>query len=392
MEAAMIPVAEPSLSEKELEYVTDCLKSGWISSLGKYVPLFEQKFSQYCGVKYGIATSNGTTALHLALVTLGIGPGDEVIVPTLTFIATANAVTYTGARPVFVDAEPVTWNLDPAKIAEKITPHTRAIIPVHLYGHPANMDAIREIAHSYGLFVIEDAAEAHGAEYKGQKVGSLGDIACFSFSGNKIITTGEGGALLSNNHYWVERARLLRDHAMSRDRRYWHTEVGYNYHLTNVQAAIGVAQLERIDEFIARKRANARMYNSLLEKVAGLTLPPEEPWAKSVYCMYSILLEDSYGISRDQLMLRLRKAGIDSRPFFHPMHTLPPYKSHDRLPVAESLAAKGINLPSAVKLSADEISRVAGIVAEAPQVVVARARRPTPPCRSPGAAPDACLP
>jgi perosamine synthetase len=358
----MIPVAEPSIGEKELLYVTDCVRSGWISSLGRYISLFESQFGQYCGCKHGVATSNGTTALHLALATLGIGPGDEVIVPTLTFIATANAVTYTGATPVFVDAEPATWNMDPLRIEETITPRTRAIIPVHLYGHPVDMDPVVGIARRHGLYILEDAAEAHGAEYKGKKAGSLGDISCFSFYGNKLITTGEGGMLLTDDEEWAARALMLRDHAMSPGRRYWHDEVGYNYRMTNLQAALGVAQLERIDEFVQRKRQNAQLYNSLLGHVVGITLPPEEIWAKNVYWMYSILVEDNYGISRDQLMLRLREAGIDSRPFFHPLHALTPYRTQGRFPVAESLSAKGINLPSAVTLTNEQIERICTVI------------------------------
>lgn len=358
----MIPVAEPQLGEQELAYVTECVKSGWISSLGKYIPMFEEGFSHYCGVKYGVATSNGTMALHLALVALGIGPGDEVLVPTLTFVATANSVRYTGANPVFVDSEPVTWNIDPAKIDEKITSRTKAIIPVHLYGHPVDMDPIMEISRKHGLKVIEDAAEAHGAQYKGRIVGGLGDMSCFSFYGNKIITTGEGGMLLTDNEQLAERARFLKDHAMSPERRYWHPEIGYNYRLTNLQAALGVAQLERIQEFVQKKRENAALYNSLLSNVHGLTLPPEAPWARSVYWMYSVLVEEDYPLSRDDLMSKLKEADIDSRPFFYPVHTMPPYKGDEPCPVADSLSRKGINLPSASTLTERQIERICQVL------------------------------
>lgn len=269
-----IPVAEPLVGEKELEYVTDCIKTNWISSAGKYVVKFEEMFSEFCGTRYGVATSNGTTALHLALTVLGIGKGDEVIVPTLTFVATANAARYCNADAVFVDSEPRTWNMDPEKIEEKITSRTKAIIPVHLYGHPADMDPILDIAEDHDLYVIEDAAEAHGAEYKGKKVGSLGDIGTFSFYGNKLITTGEGGMLVSDNEELIEKARIYRDHGMSPERRYWHPVIGYNYRLTNIQAAIGVAQVEKVDRIIEAKRRNAALYTSLLSDIEGITLPP----------------------------------------------------------------------------------------------------------------------
>jgi perosamine synthetase len=359
-----IPVYEPDLSGNELRYVTDCVQTSWISSIGEYVGRFEQEFARFCDARYGIATSNGTTALHLALVTLGIGAGDEVIVPTLTFIATTNAVTYTGARPVLVDSEPQTWNLDPARLEESITPRTKAIIPVHVYGHPVDMDPVLEVARHYGLYVIEDAAEAHGAEYKGRKVGALGDIGCFSFYGNKIITTGEGGMLVSDDAQLAERAAALRDHAMSPEKRYWHFDVGYNYRLTNLQAAVGVAQMERIHELIAVKRRNAHYYNDLLREVRGITLPPEASWAKNVYWMYSILVEDSSGVGRDELAAHLKERGIDSRPFFHPLHTMPPYRQDISLPVAESLARKGLNLPSSAILQERDIERIVGAIKE----------------------------
>ena len=246
----MIPIAEPLLEEEELNNVMEAVKSGWISSKGKFIPEFEENFARYCGVKHSVATSNGTVALHLALATLGIKEGDEVIVPTLTFIATANAVRYTGAKPVFVDSNPDYWCIDPEKIEGAITPKTRAIIPVHLYGHPCDMEAIMAVAKKHDLYVIEDAAEAHGAEHKGRKVGSFGDIACFSFYGNKIITTGEGGMCLTDDEILAERMRILRDHGMNPGKRYWHDIVGFNYRMTNMQAAIGVAQLEKIDRVI----------------------------------------------------------------------------------------------------------------------------------------------
>lgn len=361
---SFIPIAEPLLDGNELAYVTDCITSSWVSSIGKYIPQFEEAFARFCGTKHGIATSNGTTALHLALVVAGIGEGDEVILPSLTFVATANAVTYTGATPVFVDSEPRTWNLDPTDVRRKITPRTKAIIPVHLYGHPADMDAINQIAREHQLSVVEDAAEAHGAEYKGQRVGKLGRIAAFSFYGNKIITTGEGGMLTTDDDVLAEKARWLRDHGMSPTERYWHPVIGFNYRMTNIQAALGVAQMERIESFITRKRAIAARYNEWLRDIPGITLPPEESWAKNVFWMYSVLVGDDFGVTRDALMAHLKTRGVDSRPFFHPIHTLPPYASRQSLPVAERSAHQGINLPSAVTLSDDDIQRVVRAIRE----------------------------
>ena len=248
-----LPVAAPSLGDKELQYVSECVLTGWVSSAGKFVRLFEKALADFCGCDYAVSTSSGTAALHLALLALEIGEGDEVIVPSLTFIATANAVTYTGARPVFVDSEPETWNIDPNKIEEAITSRTRAIIPVHLYGHPTNMDPVMEIASRHGLAVIEDAAESHGARYKGRMVGSIADAGIFSFYGNKIVTTGEGGMVVTSKAELADRIRILRDHGMSTGKRYWHPKLGYNYRLTNLQAAVGVAQMEKITEILRAK-------------------------------------------------------------------------------------------------------------------------------------------
>jgi perosamine synthetase len=358
-----LPVAEPSLGEKELLYVTECVLTGWVSSAGKFVVRFEEMFAEFCGTRYAIATSNGTTALHLALLALDIGPGDEVIVPTLTFIATANAVTYTGACPVFVDSEPDTWNIDPNLIEEAITSRTKAIIPVHLYGHPANMDPILEIAARYGLAVIEDAAEAHGARYKGRRVGGIGDIGAFSFYGNKIITTGEGGMVVTNRADLAEKVRMLRDHGMSPERRYWHPVLGYNYRMTNLQAALGVAQMEKIDIILSTKQRIAQAYKERLREVPGITLPPEAPWAQNVYWLYSILVDaEIFGHTRDDLRTRLSEQGIETRPLFPPVHTQPIYNRGQCLPVAERLAATGLSLPSAASLKFEDVARAAEAV------------------------------
>lgn len=353
-----LPVAEPSLGEKELSYVSDCIISNWISSTGKYVNKFESLFADYCGSRYAVATSNGTSALHLALLALGIHQGDEVIVPSLTFIATANAVTYIGAKPVFVDSEPETWNIDPNLIEEAITPKTKAIIPVHLYGHPADMDPILEIARSHNLAVIEDAAEAHGAEYKGRKVGGIGDIGIFSFYGNKIITTGEGGMIVTNNSDFAEQIKLFRNHGMSPSKRYWHTVLGYNYRLTNIQAAIGVAQVERVESIIKAKLDIADRYEKQLGCVKGIICPPKAKWARNVYWLYSILVEEEYGISRDELIKELSSMGIDTRPLFPPIHMQPIYNTGQNLEVAEGLASRGLSLPGSSGLQHHEVDRV----------------------------------
>jgi len=363
----MIPVCEPKLSGKELEYVTDCIKTNWISSKGKYITEFEEKFSKYCGAKYGIATCNGTTALHLALASLGIKSGDEVIIPTFTMIATANSVTYTGAKPVLVDSEPQTWNIDPSKIEEKITKRTKAIMVMHTYGHPVNFDPILEIAEKHNLCVIEDAAEAHGAEYKGKRVGALGDAGCFSFYANKIITTGEGGMVVTNDEKIAEMSRLLRDQAFE-PKRFLHRYIGFNYRMTNLQAAIGVAQMGVIDESVETRRRNARFYNSLLKDVEGITLPPEAPWAKNVYWMYTVLVENSFGMDRDKLMAYLKEKGIDTRSAFYPIHVQPVYAKQykgEKYPVAEKLGRKGVNLPSGNTLTKDQIRFIVETIASA---------------------------
>jgi len=354
----MIPVAEPELGEKEQEYVVDCIKSGWISSKGRYVEDFENGFANYCGCGYGVSTSNGTAALHLALSALGVGRGDEVIVPTFTFISTVNAVSYTGAKPVFVDAHPDYWCIDPESIEEKITDKTKAIIPVHLYGHPCDMDPIMELAEKHNLKIIEDAAEAHGAEYNGRKVGSFGIVNCFSFYGNKIITTGEGGMCLTDDVKLAEKMRSLRAHGMDPYRKYWYSHIGFNYRMTNLQAAVGLAQLSRLDEFVEIKRKNAALYNKLLKDVPGITTPAEKKWAKNVYWMYSILLDEDFSSTRDALMEKLLDAGIETRPLFYPVHEMPPYKNCGSYPISEEISKRGVSLPSSVKLRDEEIKEI----------------------------------
>lgn len=362
-----IPISEPSLGQTELEYVTDCVKSGWVSSLGKYIGQFENGFAEFCGTKYGVSVFNGTVAIHLALVALGIGAGDEVIVPTFTFVATANAVLYTGATPVFVDSELETWNMDPQDIKAKITSKTKAIIVVHIYGHPAKMDEILAIAKENNLKVIEDAAESHGAEYQGQKVGSMGDVGCFSFYGNKIITTGEGGIVVTNNQKLADEMRFLKDHAMSTERKYYHPLLGFNYRMTNLQAALGVAQLEKLKEFIIKKQEIAAWYRQEFAGVNGLGHPPEVPWASNVYWMYSLLIKPEAKLSRDDLAKKLKAKGVDSRPFFLPNHQMPympPEVQKQNFPVARVLSEQGLNLPSAVSLTREKIKYVAECIEE----------------------------
>lgn len=353
-----IPVYTPSLDGREEKYVLDAVRSGWISSLGSYVTRFEQEFARFCGVRHAVSVSNGTVALHLALHALGIGPGDEVIVPSLTFVATANAVHYTGAAPIFADVDPITWCIDPEDVQRCITPRTRAIIPVHLYGHPAPMPALQELADKHKLILVEDAAEAHGAAIHGRRVGGWGRIAAFSFYANKIITTGEGGMLTTDDEALAARCRTLRDHAMPPHRRYWHEEVGFNYRMTNLQAAVGVAQMERIEHFLARKRAIAAHYRERLADVPGITFAAERPGYTNVYWMVSILIEPPYALGRDELILALRERGIDSRPFFHPMDTLPPYRSDTPRPIALRLSRCGLNLPSSPSLTDAQIDYI----------------------------------
>lgn len=359
----MIPVCEPFLTGKELDYVADCLKTNWISSMGKYIGQFETQFASYCGCKHGISVTNGTAALHLALASLGIGPGDEVILPAFTMAASVFSIIYTGAKPVLVDSEPDTWNMAVSGIEERINDRTRAIMPVHIYGHPCDMDPIIEIAGRRGLLVVEDAAEAHGACYRGRKAGALGDVGCFSFYANKIITTGEGGMLVTNDDAVAEKARRLKDQAYSPARRFLHTDLGFNYRMTNIQAAIGLAQLENIDSFVDLRRRHASAYNAALNELPGITLPPEKEWARSVYWMYSILIGHDFPVGRDELMTRLKEKGVDTRAFFIPMHMQPAFatmglfkgESH---PVAEELSRRGLYLPSGSGLKEEDLDYV----------------------------------
>jgi len=369
----MIPVCIPKIGDEELKNVVDCIKTNWISSKGEYVDKFEEGFSRYIGCDFGISTTSGTTALHLAMASLGLKKGDEVIVPTFTIASTIFAILYTGATPVLVDCEDETWNIDVNQIEEKITANTKVIMPVHIYGHPCDMDPIIEIAEDFDLFVVEDAAEVHGAEYKGRKAGGIGHIGCFSFYANKIITTGEGGMLVTNNPELADKASKLKDLAFSRERRFLHDDVGFNYRMTNIQAAIGVAQLEKIDEYVAMRRRNAFLYNEYLKDLKGIRLPVEKSWAKNVYWMYSILIEDDFGVSRDELMEKLSAKGIETRTFFIPMHKQPVFHDQglfkgEQYPVAEEISKKGMYLPSSSGLSEHEIELISRNIYESHKI------------------------
>ena len=356
----MINVAQPQLLGNEREYVLDCLDSTWISSSGKYIDAFEAKFAEFCGTKFALTANNGTTALHLALLALDLQPGDEVIIPTLTYIATANAVAYCGAIPVLADAVPGSMALDPEDIRQRITSRTKGIIAVHLYGHPSDMDSINEIAAEHGLWVVEDAAEAHGAEVRGRKVGSLSNVGVFSFFGNKIITTGEGGMLTTNDPKLADRIRLLRSQGMDPKRRYWFEVVGYNYRMTNIQAAIGLAQLEKIDEALHHREKIAMWYNAALQDLTPTVyLPQQETWAKHVYWMYTVNFLGQGEVVRDAVMQHLAAEGIETRPVFYPMHILPPYKSSEIFRISEEWAKSGINLPTHLGLKKEDIDYIA---------------------------------
>lgn len=375
--AERIPVSAPWLAGHVRDYVLDCVESGWVSSLGTYVARFEQEFAAFCECDHAVATSSGTAALHLALAAIGLGAGDEVLVPDLTFVATANAVTYTGATPVLVDVDAATWTIDPMEARRRVTPRTKALIVVHLYGLPADMDALLALADEHGLVVVEDAAQAHGARYKGRVAGSLGDISAFSFYGNKIITTGEGGMVVTHDEKLASRARLLRGHAMDPVRRYYHSEVGFNHRMTNIQAAIGCAQMEQVAEILDRRRRIADAYERGLAGAAAIEGPPSMPWADNVHWMYSILIGERGNLSRDELARALDDRGIETRPFFVPLHQLPAFRCGERFPVASRLAASGLNLPSGNALTAAQIERVCAAIQDLSGVRFTDAARPS---------------
>lgn len=359
----MIPVNEPLIGAKEIKYVRECLKTGWISSSGRFIEEFEKKWAKYCGMKYGVAVSNGTVALQAAVACLDLEPGAEVIIPSFTIISCALALIYNNCKPVLVDCDPRTWTIDTTKIEEKITSKTKVIMPVHIYGHPCNMEPIWELARKHKLIIIEDAAEAHGAEYKGKKCGGLGDLSCFSFYANKIITTGEGGMVLTNNAVYAEKLRALRNLCFRKERRFYHTELGNNFRFTNLQAAIGTGQLERIKELVEKKRWIGRAYNEKLKDISCLTRPIEEKWAKNVYWMYGVVLNESCGLDAEEFACKLKEKGIETRPFFLGMHEQPVLRKmglfkNGSYPVTEMISRQGLYLPSGLTLKENQIDNI----------------------------------
>jgi perosamine synthetase len=374
----MIAVNEPLLGERELEYVAQCVRTGWVSSAGEFIARFEDGWAAYCGRRHGVAVANGTVALQLAVACLDLAPGDEVILPTFTIVSCAVAVVGNGGVPVLLDSDPETWCLDVGQLEAKITPRTRAIMPVHIYGHPVDMDPLLALAERHRLAVVEDAAEVHGAEYlsrrtdpagRWRRCGSFGALSCFSFYANKAITTGEGGMVLTDDPALAERLRSLRNLCFRPQRRFEHEELGTNARLTNLQAALGVAQLERIDAIVARKREIGHRYSRLLAGVPGVQLPTERSWARNVYWMFGLVLDESTGLDAARCAERLLERGVETRPFFLGMHEQPALRrlglfAGERYPVAERLARQGLYLPSGLALTDELIERVAAAVRE----------------------------
>ena len=365
-----IPVNEPLLNGNEKRYLNECIDTGWISSEGPFIKQFEAQFAARMGRKYGVAVCNGSVALDAAVVALGIGRGDEVILPTFTIISCAAAIVRAGATPVVVDSEPATWNMDVSQIEAKITPQTKAIMVVHIYGLPVDMQPLLELAKKYGLTIIEDAAEMHGQTYRGQSCGSFGELSAFSFYPNKHVTTGEGGMILTDDAQLAERCRSLRNLCFQPQQRFVHDELGWNFRMTNLQAALGVAQLERLDEFVARKRRMGRRYTELLNGTPGLQLPlPQTEYADNIYWVFGVVLDDAVPFDAKEAMRRLGDLKIGTRPFFWPMHEQPVFRKMGLFkgaacPVAERLARRGFYLPSGVALTDEQIERVAAVVKE----------------------------
>lgn len=372
-----IPLCVPEIRGNEWEYIKECLDTNWVSSVGAFVDRFERELATYVGTKYAVATCNGTAALHVALMVAGVEPDDEVLVSNLTFIAPANAIRYIGAWPVFIDVEPDYWQMDSQKVVDFLekeckwrnsalynkttSRRVKAILPVHILGHPVDMAPILEVAHKYNLIVIEDATESLGAHYKGRMVGYLGDIACFSFNANKIITTGGGGMIVTDNETWGRKAKYLTTQAKDDPVEYIHNEIGYNYRLINIQAAMGCAQMEQIDKYIAAKRKIVSVYNETLASVPGITPMREAPWAFSIFWMYTILVDEArYGVGSRALMRYLSQDGIQTRPIWQPLHCSAAHKNCNsyRIEIAEKIQRQALSLPSSVGLSITDQSRV----------------------------------
>lgn len=365
-----IPIAGPWITQKEIEYVADAVANAWYENANIYHERFEKKFSDYIGVKYAVALPSCTSAIHLSLLALKIGPGDEVIVPDITWIATAAPITYVGATPVFADIDPKTWCLSAESFESCITPRTKAVIPVDLYGNMPDMEAIQEIARKHGIAIIEDAAEAIGSEYKGKKAGSFGDTGVFSFHGSKTLTTGEGGMLVTNREDIYRRVLFLRDHGRPPgDKMFWNTEVAYKYKMSSMQAALGLAQLERIEDLIEKKRQIFRWYQEELSDFSGITLNYEAPHTKNTYWMVTVILDKRFGLTKDRLMQLMGEYGIDCRPFFHPLSSLPAYdhleeakRARIRNKVSYDISPYGINLPSALNLTREQVKYVCNVL------------------------------
>ncbi|PIY59308.1 aminotransferase DegT [Candidatus Wolfebacteria bacterium CG_4_10_14_0_8_um_filter_37_11] len=363
----IIPVCEPTLNRKAIKYVNLALKTNWISSRGDFLEKFENLFAKKVGAKYAVAVNSGTSALHLALATLGIKSGDEVIVPTYTMISSAFAVSYLEAKPVFVDCDEY-YQIDPKLIQKAITKKTKAIMPVHIYGHPVDMDKIEAIAKKYKLAVIYDAAESHGAKYKDKEIGGRGLASCYSFYANKIITTGEGGMIVTNNKDFVDLARNLKDVAFSTERHFWHKRLGYNFRMTNLTAAVGLAQTEQYEKLVAARIQHAKYYIQNLSKVKGIKFPRTAPWAKNVFWMFGFEILPEFGMTRDQLRQFLAKEGIESRTFFVPLHLQPYYYQENKgkvFPIAEGLSERGLYIPSASNLTEKQMDRVIRVIKKA---------------------------
>lgn len=363
----MIPIANPIFAKNTSKYLNECLKTGWVSSKGPFVERFERKFATYVGTKYAVSCTSGTAALHLSLVALNVGPGDEVITTAFTMISPVFAILYTGATPVLLDVDHMTWNMDVSQIEKKITKKTKAIIVVHIYGHPADMDPIMALAKKYNLFVVEDGAEALGSEYKGRKIGSIGHVSCFSFYANKLITTGEGGMVVTSNKNIAGTLGSLRDMAHSPRKRFIHMQLAFNYRMTNFQAALGLAQLEIVEKLLVKKRRIAYYYTQFLKHQEGLQLPAELSWAKNSYWMYAVLVKKSPKISKSVLQAALADKHIGTRDFFVPMHQQPALLSlglfkNDRYPVAEDISKRGMYLPSGPHINRSEIKTVCDII------------------------------
>lgn len=381
-----IPLCIPQIEGNEWKYIKECLDTNWVSSVGKFVNLFEEKISRYSGAKYSVATTNGTSALHISLLVSGVKPNDEVIVPTLTFIAPVNTIRYVQAYPIFMDVNSF-YQIDEEKVIDFIKKECkwtknglrnkttdrriRAILPVDIMGHPVNIDPIKQVIKKYNISIIEDASEALGAKYKGEKAGMLGDIGCYSFNGNKIITTGGGGMILTNNKKWADKARYLTTQAKDNTLEYIHKEIGYNYRLTNIQAAMGVAQLEKLEKYVEIKRRNAMSYNKSFKGFTSIKIPKEASWAFSTYWLYTILVEeDKLGIGNRELIKKLRNKGIEVRPFWHPIHSLPPYRKFQSYKInkAPLLYRKGLSLPSSVGLKDTEINYIIDTIKNAKKI------------------------